>query len=60
MVTLGGNAGEVSIGTLGNGAGKSVWSAPAGAGHGAFGAGAVWGFSVTFENIRKSVSMPAN
>ena len=30
MVTLGGNTGGVSVGTLGNGVGQSVWSAPAG------------------------------
>ena len=37
MVTLGGNADGVSIGTLGDGAGQSVWSAPTGAGRGGFG-----------------------
>ena len=30
MVTLGDNAGGVSVDTLGDGAGQSVWSAPAG------------------------------
>ena len=46
MVTLGGNAGGVSVGTLGDGVGQSVWSTPAGAGRGAFGAGAFGVFSV--------------
>ena len=55
MVTLGGNAGEVSIGTLGNGAGKSVWSARTGAGCSAFGVGAVGGLSVMLEKMRDSV-----
>ena len=60
MVTLGVNAGGVSISTLGDGAGQSVWSAPAGAGRGAFGAGTVRGFSVTLEKMRESVWMAAN
>ena len=37
MVTLGVNAGGVSVGTLGYGAGQSIWSTPAGAGRGVFG-----------------------
>ena len=44
MVTLGVNAGGVSVGTLGDGAGQSVWSVPAGAGRGVFGVTAVGGF----------------
>ena len=60
MVTLGDNAGGVSVGTLGDGTGQSVWSAPAGAGRGVFGACAVRGFSVTLEKMRKSVFMAAN
>ena len=60
MVTLGDNAGGVSVGTLGDGAGQSVWSAPAGAGRGVFGACAVGGFSVTLEKMRESVWMAAN
>ena len=47
MVTLGVNAGGVSVGTLRDGAGQSVWSAPTGAGRGVFGACAVGRFSVT-------------
>ena len=60
MVTLGDNAGGVSVGTLGDGAGQSVWSAPAGAGRSVFGAFAVWGFSVTLEKMRESVWMKVN
>ena len=60
MVTLGVNAGGVSVGTLGYGAGKYVWSAPAGAGHGVFGVTAVRRFSVTLEKMRESVWMAAN
>ena len=60
MVTLGGNAGGVSVGTLRDGAGKSVWSAPSFAGRGAVGAGALGGFSVTLEKMRESVWMTAN
>ena len=60
MVTLSGNSGGVSIGTLGDGAGQSVWSNPAGAGRGAFGSGAVGGFSVTLEKMRVSVWMAEN
>ena len=60
MVTLVCNAGGVIVGTLGDGAGQSVWSAPAGAGHGVFGVTAIGGFSVTFENMRESVCMVAN
>ena len=47
LFTLGGNAGGVSVGTLREGEGQSVWSAPAGAGCSAFGVGAVGRLSVT-------------
>ena len=60
MVTLGDNAGGVRVGTLGDGAGQSVWSAPAGAGRGVFGVTAVRGFSATLEKMRKSVWMAEN
>ena len=60
MVTLSDNAGGVSVGTLGDGAGKYVWSAPARAGCGFFWAFAVGGFSVTLEKMRESVWMAAN
>ena len=60
MLTLGDNAGRLSVRTLGDGAGQSVWSAPAGAGRGVFGACAFRGFSVTLEKIHKSVWMAAN
>ena len=60
MVTLGDNIGGVRVGTLGDGAGKYVWSAPAGAGRCVVGAVTVGGFSVTFENMRKSVWMASN
>ena len=51
MVTLGGGAGWVSFGTLGEGVGQSVWSAPAGEGRGDFGVGAVGGLTVTLEKM---------
>ena len=57
MVTLGGNIGGVSFGTLGVGAGQSVWSTLAGEGCGAFMVGAVEGLSVTWEKMRVSVWM---
>ena len=60
MVTLGGNAGGVSVGTLVDGAGLSVWSAPAGASRGVLGVTAVGGFSVTFEKMREIVCMASN
>ena len=60
MVTLGVNAGGVSVGTLGDGAGQSVWSGPVGASRGVFGVTAVGGVSVTFEKMRESVCMAAN
>ena len=60
MVTLGVNAGGVIVGTLGAGAGQSVWSAPAGASRGVFGVTDVGGFSVTFDKMCESVCMAAN
>ena len=60
MVTLGVNSGGVSVGNLRYGAGQSIFSASAGAGRGAFGAGVVWVFSVTFEKTRKSVWIAEN
>ena len=60
MVTLGVNAGGLSFGTLVDGAGQSVWSAPAGASRGVFGVTAVGGFLVTFEKMRESVCMASN
>ena len=44
MVNLSVNAGGVRVGTLGNGAVQSVWSAPAGASRGVFGVTAIVGF----------------
>ena len=60
MVTIGGNAGGVSFGTLVEGAGQSVWSAPAGEGSGAFGLGDVGGLVVRLEKMQDSVWMAAN
>ena len=60
MVTLGGNVGGVRCGTLGEGAGQSVWSTPAGEGCSAFRVGAVEGLAVTLEKMRDSVWMPVN
>ena len=60
MVTLSDNAGEVSVGTLRDGGGQSVWSAPAGAGRDVFGACTVRGFSVTLEKMRESFWMAEN
>ena len=60
MVTFGGNAGGVSFGTLGEGAGQSVWSAPADEVRGAFGVGSIGGLAVTLEKMRESVWMAAN
>ena len=51
MVTLGVYAGGVSFGILGEDAGQSVWSAPAGEGHGAFWLGAVVILVVTLEKM---------
>ena len=41
IVILGVNAGGVRVGSLRDGAGQSIWSAPAGAGCGVFGVTAV-------------------
>ena len=60
MITLGDNAGGMSVGTLRDGAGQSIWSAPAGAGRGVFGACDVGRFSVTLENMCKSFWVAAN
>ena len=60
MVTLVVNAGGVRVGTLGDGEGQSVWSAPVGASCGVFGVTAVGGFSVTLEKMRDSFCMAAN
>ena len=60
MVPLGDNAGGVSVSTLGDGAGQSVWSVPAGAGCRVFGACAVGRFSMTLEKMRESVWMASN
>ena len=48
IVTFCDNAGGVSVGTLRDGVGQSVWSAPAGVSRGVFRLPAVRGFSVTF------------
>ena len=60
MVTLGGNVGGVRFGTLGEGAGKSVWITPAGEGRDAFRVGAVEGLVVTLEKMRESVWTAGN
>ena len=60
MVTLGGNVGGVSFGTLREGAGQSVWSTLAGEGRGAFRIGAVERLTVTWEKMRENVWMAAN
>ena len=60
MVTLSVNAGGVSVGTLRDGAGQSVWSAPAGASCGVFGVTAAGEFSLTFDKMRESFCMAAN
>ena len=60
MVTLCGNAGGVSFGTLGEGTGQSGWNMTAGEGRGDFRAGAVGGLAVTLEKIWESVWMSEN
>ena len=60
LVTLGGNAVGVSLGTLGEGAGQSGWKTTAGEGHGALGAGAVGGLAVTLGKMWESVWMAEN
>ena len=49
MVTLGGNAAGVSLGTLGESAGQSGWEKTAGEGRGALRAGAVGGLAAKLE-----------
>ena len=49
-----------SLGTFGEGAGKSGWTATGGAGRGSTGAGAVGGMAVTLEKMRVSAWMAAN
>ena len=51
MVTLGGNAGGVRFGTLGEGVGQSVWSTHVGEGRGAFGLVDVGGLAVMLEKM---------
>ena len=60
MVTLGGDAGGVSFGTLGEGAGQSVWSMLVGEGCGAFRVGSVGGLAVMLEKILESDWMEVN
>ena len=60
IVTLGVNVGGVIFGILGECAGQSVWSMPAGEGRGAFRVGDVGGLAVTLEKMRESVWMAAN
>ena len=60
MVTLGGNAVGVSLGTLGEGVGQSGWNTTVGEGRGALRAGAVGGLAVTLEKMWDSVWMAAN
>ena len=60
VFTLGGDAGGMSFGTLREGAGQYVWSAPAGEGRGAFWVGAVGGLAVTLEKMKECVWMVAN
>ena len=51
MVTLGGTVGGVIYGTLGEGAGQSVWSTPVGEGRGDFRVGAVGGLAVALDKM---------
>ena len=60
MVTLGGNAVGVILGTLVEGAGQYGWKTTAGEGRGALRTGAVGGLVVTLEKIRESVWMSVN
>ena len=59
-VTLGESAVGGRLGTLGEGAGKSGWTASGGTGRDAMGAGAVRGMAVTLEKNLKSAWMAAN
>ena len=60
MVNLGGNAVGLSFGTIGEGAGQSVWITTSGEGRGAFREGYVRELAVTLDKIQKSVCMAAN
>ena len=60
MVTLSGDAGWVSFGTLVEGAGQSVWSAPTCEVCGAFGVGSIGRLAVTLEKMRESVWITDN
>ena len=60
IVTLGGTVGGVSLGTLGEGAGQSVWITPAGEGRGAFRVRAVEGLAVTMEKMQEIFWMAVN
>ena len=60
MVPLGGSVVGVSVGTLGEGVGQSVWHKTAGVGCGALGAGALGGLAVTLEKMRENVWMAEN
>ena len=60
MVTLGGNAVGVSLGTLREGAGKFGWKTNAGEGCGSLRAGAFGGLAVTLEKMWESVWMTEN
>ena len=57
MVTLGVNAGGVIVGTLGDGAGQSVWSAPSGASCGVFGVTAFEGSHSHADTFHFSFSL---
>ena len=57
IFTFGESAVGGSLGTLGEGAGKSGWNATGGAGRGAMGSGAVGGMAATLEKMRESVWM---
>ena len=60
MVTLSGNVGGVSFGTLGEGAGKSGCSTLASEGRGFFRVGTVGVLAVTLEKMREVVWMAVN
>ena len=60
IFTLGESSVGGGLGTLGDGAGKLVWTATGGAGRGTMGSGSVGGMAVTLEKIRDSAWMAAN
>ena len=60
MVTLGGNAVGVSLGTLREDAGQYGWKTTACEGRGSLRVGAVGGLAVTLGKMRESVWMAAN